>query len=134
MPDITLPFGHYLSVRAVGTDAAHNPYSLQPGSAIVTIAPADATKVYVATSGTDRFVFVAKQVPAVNAHINFAFSFAGNDGASGVALGTLSLGGQINGPDPAPQQAIQLAFIDVQAIDPAVTPPPADPGTNVAIL
>lgn len=135
MADITIAAGKWAIYQAQGTDGGGNPAPLAPGTIVLTIAPIDASRVYVVGIAPDKFAFVPKSpFPGIGSSVTFAFTYAAHDGASNVALATLPLIGQINGAAPAPQVATHLALPFVSEHDLIADPPPADPGTNSATL
>ncbi len=136
MADFIIPAGKYLTMAVDGTGSggSNDHHPLLPGSISISIATADQSRAYVALVSGNIVAFVAKTLPPVGQHMNFTFTVNGADAASGNFLPTFTGTGQIAGPDPLPQVAINLAFSNAVAVDPAVTPPPADDGTGVAHL
>jgi hypothetical protein len=136
MADITIPAGKYIVLQVIGTGPGSNPPSpLETGSMVMTITPADASKVYVAAVAPDKFAFVPKSTPPMGGSVNFGFSFAGHDGQSHIPLPTiLGMQGTILGAPVPPQNNVNLALINQVITDAASTPPPPDPGTNSATL
>ncbi len=138
MADFIIPAGKYLTMIADGTGSggSNDHHPLLPGSITISIAPADQGRVYVAAvPGTiNQVAFVPKITPGVSAHVSFTFTFSGADAASGLPLTTYTASGQINGPDPLPQAALNLAFSGFVQVDPGTTPAPADDGTGVVHL
>ena len=130
MADITIPAGQYAIVTFTGRGQDGSAQNLEDGTATATTS--DNSRVYVArTSGPHVQPYSIAVVPKVQPNIGGSYqvslTFNGNDGASGIALPTLTQTVQVNGPAPQPQAAFNLQFTAVTFDD--LVNAPDDPGT-----